>query len=55
MDVSLTRSCNYDCSYCNQRQELDQPMFDLSESRRKIVSNQRRTGAEWIALSLIHI
>ena len=49
MDVSLTRSCNYDCSYCNQRQELDQPMFDLSESRRKIVSNQRRTGAEWIA------
>ena len=49
MDVSLTRSCNYDCSYCNQRQELDRPMFDLSESRRKIVSNQRRSGAEWIA------
>ena len=49
MDVSLTRSCNYDCSYCNQRQELDQPMFDMSESRRKIVSNRRRTGAEWIA------
>jgi len=22
MDVSLTRSCNYDCSYCNQRQDL---------------------------------
>lgn len=48
MDVSLTRSCNYDCSYCNQRQELDQPMFDLSESRRKITSNRRRTGKEWI-------
>jgi sulfatase maturation enzyme AslB (radical SAM superfamily) len=49
MDVSLTRSCNYDCSYCNQRQDLDKPMFDMSESKRKMVSNQRRTGAEWIA------
>jgi sulfatase maturation enzyme AslB (radical SAM superfamily) len=49
MDVSLTRSCNYDCSYCNQRQDLDKPMFDMSESKRKIVSNKRRTGAEWIA------
>jgi hypothetical protein len=49
MDVSLTRSCNYDCSYCNQRQELDHPMFDMSESKRKITSNKRRTGAEWIA------
>ena len=49
MDVSLTRSCNYDCSYCNQRQELDHPMFDLSESKRKITSNKRRSGAEWIA------
>lgn len=48
MDVSLTRSCNYDCSYCNQRQELDQPMFDLSDSKRKIVSNKRRSGKEWI-------
>jgi organic radical activating enzyme len=49
MDVSLTRACNYDCSYCNQRQELDKPMFDLSESKRKVVSNRRRPGAEWIA------
>ena len=49
MDVSLTRACNYDCSYCNQRQELDKPMFDMSDSKRKIVSNRRRTGAEWIA------
>jgi len=49
MDVSLTRACNYDCSYCNQRQDLDKPMFDLSESKRKIVSNRRRPGAEWIA------
>lgn len=49
MDVSLTRACNYDCSYCNQRQYLDKPIFDMSESRRKIVSNRRRTGAEWIA------
>jgi hypothetical protein len=48
MDVSLTRSCNYDCSYCNQRQELEKPMFDMSESRRKMVSNQRRPGSEWI-------
>ena len=49
MDVSLTRACNYDCSYCNQRQELDKPMFDMSDSKRKVVSNRRRTGAEWIA------
>ncbi|HEX7653843.1 MAG TPA: radical SAM protein, partial [Verrucomicrobiae bacterium] len=49
MDVSLTRACNYDCSYCNQRQDLDKPMFDLSDARRKVVSNRRRTGAEWIA------
>lgn len=49
MDVSLTRSCNYDCSYCNQRQDLDKPMFDMSDSKRKIVSNKRRSGAEWIA------
>lgn len=49
MDVSLTRSCNYDCSYCNQRQDLDKPMFDMSESKRKVVSNKRRSGAEWIA------
>lgn len=48
MDVSLTRSCNYDCSYCNQRQELDKPMFDMSESKRKVVSNKRRSGKEWI-------
>jgi hypothetical protein len=49
MDVSLTRACNYDCSYCNQRQDLDKPMFDMSESKRKVVSNRRRTGTEWIA------
>lgn len=49
MDVSLTRACNYDCSYCNQRQDLDQPMFDLSDAKRKVVSNRRRPGAEWIA------
>lgn len=48
MDISLTRSCNYDCSYCNQRQELDKPMFDMSESKRKVVSNKRRSGREWI-------
>ena len=48
MDVSLTRSCNYDCSYCNQRQDLDRPMFDLSDSKRKVVSNKRRAGKEWI-------
>jgi len=48
MDVSLTRSCNYDCSYCNQRQELDKPMFDMSESKRKVMSNKRRPGKEWI-------
>ncbi len=48
MDISLTRSCNYDCSYCNQRQDLDKPMFDMSESKRKIMSNKRRTGKEWI-------
>jgi len=48
MDVSLTRSCNYDCSYCNQRQDLDKPMFDMSESKRKVVSNKRRSGQEWI-------
>jgi len=48
LDISLTRSCNYDCSYCNQRQELDRPMFDLSESKRKVMSNKRRTGREWI-------
>jgi len=49
LDVSLTRSCNYDCSYCNQRQDLDKPMFDMSESKRKVVSNKRRSGKEWIA------
>jgi hypothetical protein len=49
MDVSLTRACNYDCSYCNQRQDLDKPMFDLSDAKRKVVSNRRRPGAEWIA------
>ena len=48
MDVSLTRACNYDCSYCNQRQDLDKPMFDMSESKRKVVSNKRRSGREWI-------
>src|SRR5580698_4936712 len=48
LDVSLTRSCNYDCSYCNQRQDLDKPMFDMSESKRKVMSNRRRTGREWI-------
>ena len=49
MDVSLTRACNYDCSYCNQRQDLDKPMNDMSDAKRKVVSNRRRPGAEWIA------
>ena len=48
MDVSLTRTCNYDCSYCNQRQDLDRPMFDMSDAKRKVVSNKRRSGKEWI-------
>ncbi len=48
LDISLTRSCNYDCSYCNQRQDLDKPMFDMSESKRKVMSNKRRSGREWI-------
>lgn len=48
MDVSLSRACNYSCSYCNQRQELDRPMFDMSEAKRKVVSNDRRSGKEWI-------
>lgn len=48
MDVSLTRSCNYDCSYCNQRQELETQMHDMSESERKVVANRQRSGEEWV-------
>jgi len=49
LDVSLTRSCNFDCSWCNQRQSLDKPMVNMSDSKRVVVANQRRSGAEWIA------
>lgn len=48
MDVSLTRSCNYNCTYCNQRQDLTKPAYDMSDSSRFIVANQKRSGSEWI-------
>jgi len=37
---------HYDCSYCNQRQDLDKPMFDMSESKRKGGSHVQQT-AHW--------
>lgn len=48
LDVSLTRSCNYNCSWCNQRYDLTKPMYDMKDSSRRIVKNTLRTGREWI-------
>lgn len=48
LDVSLTRSCNYSCSYCNQRYLSNKKMYDLSDSKRIIVSNKTRSAHEWI-------
>ena len=48
LEVSLTRSCNYSCSWCNQRQDIDSPMEDMRDGKRRIVSNDLRRGCEWI-------
>lgn len=48
LDISLTRTCNYNCSYCNQRYDLTKPMHDMSDSKRTIIANKIRFGHEWI-------
>ena len=48
LHVSLTKSCNYNCSWCNQRYDLTKPMYDMSESARVIVDNRTRPGKAWI-------
>ena len=48
LDVSLTRVCNYNCSWCNQRQDLTQPTFDMSESHRVVIDHAITPGREWI-------
>jgi len=48
LDVALTRSCNYNCSWCNQRYDLTKPMYDMKDSPRLIVNNKIRSGSEWI-------
>ena len=47
-DVSLARACNYDCSYCNQRFDIDKPMNDMSDNPRAVYREGKRTGQEWI-------
>ena len=49
LHVTLTRTCNYNCSWCNQRYDIDKPVYTMSDSGRKIVDNKLRTGAEWIS------
>jgi len=48
LDVSLTRGCNYNCSWCNQRQDLSKPTYDMRDSSRFVVDNKIRPGREWI-------
>lgn len=48
LDVSLTRSCNYNCSWCNQRYDITKPMHDMSESKRIIINSEMRKASEWI-------
>lgn len=49
LHVTLTRTCNYNCSWCNQRHDTDRPAYTMSDSSRKIIDNKLRTGAEWIS------
>jgi len=48
LHVTLTRSCNYNCSWCNQRYDMNKPMYTMSEAGRKIVDNKLRPGKDWI-------
>jgi len=48
LNVFLAQGCNYDCSWCNQRQDLSKPAYDMSDSSRFIVDNKIRPGREWI-------
>ena len=48
LDVSLTRSCNYNCSWCNQRYDLTGPMHDMKDNPRHMINNTLRSGKEWI-------
>lgn len=48
LEAVLTRSCNYNCSWCNQRYDLTKPMHDMNDSSRHIVNNVLRSGQEWI-------
>jgi len=48
LDVSLTRACNYNCSWCNQRQDLSKPTYDMSGSSRLVVDNKIRSGKDWV-------
>jgi len=48
LDTSLTRACNYNCSWCNQRQDLSKPTYDMDDSSRLVVDNKIRSGKEWI-------
>ena len=48
LEIRLTQACNYNCSWCNQRTNLDKPMYDMSEERRKLSSGRMRSGEEWI-------
>ncbi|MFH0855117.1 MAG: radical SAM protein [Candidatus Omnitrophota bacterium] len=49
LDVSLTRSCNFNCSWCNQRYDMTRPMHDMSQSPRAIVGSRIRSGKDWIS------
>lgn len=48
LEISLTRSCNYNCSWCNQRYDLTKPMYNMRDSARRIFKNTLRSGQEWI-------
>lgn len=48
LNISPIRTCNYNCSWCNQRQDLTKPAYDTSESVRLVVDNKIRPGDDWI-------
>lgn len=48
LHVTLTRTCNYNCSWCNQRYDLDKPMYTMNEAKRMVVHNKLRSGKDWI-------
>ena len=48
LNVFLTQGCNYNCSWCNQRQDLSKPAYDMGDFPRLVVDNKMRLGQEWI-------